>query len=96
MQPAQHVQQTMTEGYGNLPLQAALAAQVYEGILGSSYTGGTLPAQTAKPRPASYTKYAPFHAASKLPGASRPTQAGFAAYLTPTEAADIGEVPSFT
>jgi hypothetical protein len=96
-QSAQHTQQPMTEGYGNIPSQAALAAQVYEGVLGSSYTGATEPAQTPKPKPAPYTKWAPYHAAPKLPGADRPAaQAGAAKYLTPAEAAAISAAPPFT
>lgn len=83
----------MTEGYGSIPSQAA---QVYEGVLGSSYTGATKPAQTPKPKSAPYTKWAPFHAATKLPGADRPAQAGAAQYLTPAEAAAISKAPPFT
>ena len=95
-QAAQHAQQPMTEGYGNIPSQAALAAQVYEGVLGSSYSGAQKPAQTPKPNSATYTKWAPFHAAPKLPGADRPVQAGAAQYLTPAQAAAVSEAPPFT
>lgn len=88
--PAQQSAYSGTD-YGNIPSQAAMAAQIYS-------ENPTLPKQAAQgapkpgPRAAALSKWVPFHAvSSKLPTAAHPAEARGATYLTPSEVQAIGK-----
>lgn len=87
--PAQHSAYPVAD-IEDVPSQAALAARIY-GENPTLPEKGAYGAQTPVPKKSVIlSKFAPFHAAPKLPSSARPAQASGATYLTPSEVQAIG------